>query len=159
MKSTVALLAVICSCGCSDRITPREATQGAMMETFARIQLYAETNRSVPRSLSVLPRREGYANRTTDGWHRELFYRIGEDGMLSLTSCGADGKAGGSGEDADISVSYRSKKPDGTLWVGSDMWLVEAQAYLQPQGGANGKQPLDPKASSTSAAAASRRSP
>ena len=66
-------------------------------------------------------------NRTTDGWNRPLQYRVAQDGIITLTSLGADGKPGGDGEDADISVSYRSKRPNGSLWVGSPMWLVEAE--------------------------------
>jgi hypothetical protein len=98
-----------------------------MTETLARINIYAETNKAIPPSLDVLAKRDGYVNRTTDGWNRPLQYRVTQDGIITLTSLGADGKPGGNGEDADISVSYRSKRPDGSLWVGSPMWLVEAE--------------------------------
>ena len=52
------------------RITPIELTHTAMTETFVRINLYAEINKSLPPSLDVLPKREGYANATTDVWKR-----------------------------------------------------------------------------------------
>lgn len=89
--------------------------------------IYAQAHKAVPSSLDVLPKREGYVNRTTDSWNRPLQYHIADDGMLTLTSYGADGKPGGTGEDADISVSYHSTKPDGSLWVGSSMWTVEGE--------------------------------
>ncbi len=110
-----------------DVIAPVELTESAMLETFARINNYTQTNQAIPLTLQVLPRREGYDNRTTDGWGRPLHYRVGEDGIITLTSFGADGKAGGRGEDADIFKSYHSKRPDGSLWAGAGMWIVEAK--------------------------------
>jgi hypothetical protein len=110
-----------------DRITPVEMTHTAMTETFVRISLYAETNKALPPSLDVLPKREGYANRRSDGWKRPLQYSVTGNGVITLRSLGADGKPGGDGENADISQSYRSKRPDGSLWVGSPMWIVEAE--------------------------------
>jgi hypothetical protein len=108
-------------------LTPVEVTDTAIGESFARIQIYAETNHSVPPSLNALPKRKGYANQITDGWHRPLLYRVTPDGVITITSLGRDGKLGGAGEDADISVNYHSKRPDGTLWVGSDSWIIHAQ--------------------------------
>ncbi len=110
-----------------DVIPPVDMTQTAIIETFARIDLYAEANKAVPLSLEALPKRKGYANRTTDGWGRPLRYSVGEDGVITLRSFGADGKPGGEGKNADISRSYRWKRPDGSLWVGSPMWIVEAE--------------------------------
>jgi hypothetical protein len=108
-------------------ISPVDETQTAIIETFARIAIYAETNKAVAPSLAVLPKRDGYANQTTDGWKRPLQYRVTEDGIITLTSLGADGKPGGNGENADISKSYSAKRPDGGFWVGSPMWIVEAE--------------------------------
>jgi len=126
--SNLMLFALSCVAGCSmHTITPVEATHTAIGETFARVQIYAETNRFVAPSLDVLPKRGGYANQTSDGWHRPLLYRAAPDGVITILSLGKDGKSGGAGEDADISVSYRSKRQDGSLWVGSDLWLVEAE--------------------------------
>lgn len=127
-NSASALFALACMSGCCGHIiTPVESTNTAIMESFARVQLYAETNRAVPLSLDALPRRKRYANQTTDGWYRPLQYRVTPDDVITITSLGRDGKPGGTGEDADISVSYRSKRRDGSLWIGSDLWLVEAQ--------------------------------
>ena len=126
--SPYTLLAVVCLAGCCmDTISPIDSTITAMDESFARVQIYAKTNGAVPPSLDVLPKRKGYANQITDGWHRPLLYRVAPDGVITITSFGRDGKPGGTGEDADIAVSYRSKRPDGSLWVGSDLWIVEAQ--------------------------------
>jgi hypothetical protein len=103
-------------------------TKGAITGTFVRINFYAQTNKVIPPSLDVLPKRKGYADRTTDGWGRPLQYQVAAEGIITLTSLGRDGKPGGSGEDSDIAMSYFTKKPDGNLWVGSDMWIVEARA-------------------------------
>jgi hypothetical protein len=108
-------------------ITPVEMTDSAITETFVRIDLYAKEHGTTPPSLDVLPERKGYMNRITDGWGRPLLYEVSDDGRLTLTSYGKDGKPGGSGEDADISRSYYSRRPDGSLWVGSDLWIVEAE--------------------------------
>jgi hypothetical protein len=127
-KGKSVLLALACMSGCCGHlITPVESTNTAIMESFARAQLYAETNRAVPPSLDALPKRKGYANQTMDGWHRPLQYRVAPDGVIAIASFGRDGKPGGTGEDSDISVSYRSKRPNGSLWIGSDLWIVEAQ--------------------------------
>lgn len=126
-RASLMFLALAFLSGCTDKITPVEMTRTAMTETLARINIYAETNKAVAPSLDVLAKRDGYLNRTTDGWNRPVQYRVAQDGIITLTSLGADGKPGGDGENADISVSYRSKRPDGSLWVGSPMWLVEAE--------------------------------
>jgi hypothetical protein len=123
-----ALLAFVCVAGCCmDNITPVDMTSTAIDESFARIRIYAITNGAVPPSLDVLPKRNGYMNRITDGWGRPLVYRVAPDGIITIMSFGRDGNAGGSGEDADISLSYRSRRPDGSLWVGADLWTIEAQ--------------------------------
>jgi hypothetical protein len=109
------------------RITPVEMTDTAIGETFFRIHIYAQKYGAVPASLDVLPKRQGYANQTTDGWGRPLEYRVRPDGTITLTSYGRDGMPGGRGDDADVSVSYHTKRPDGSLWVGSDLWIVEAR--------------------------------
>jgi len=120
------LFAALAIASC-DRITPVEMTDTAIGETFYRIHIYAQENGKIPTSLDSLPKREGYINRTTDGWDRPLEYRVRPDGIITLTSYGRDGVPGGDGDDADISVSYRTKRADGSFWAASDLWIVEAE--------------------------------
>ena len=42
-----------------------------------------------------------------DPWNRKLVYRLDNDDQATLTSLGADGKAGGKGVDQDISVTVK----------------------------------------------------
>lgn len=100
-----------------------------MGETFARVNLYAEQHHEIPSSLAVLLKREGYANQMADGWGRPLQYSVGDDGRLKLTSLGRDGTPGGTEEDADISKPYLGERSDGSLWVGSEMWIIEAEGH------------------------------
>ena len=65
-------------------------------------------------------------NDINDGWNRPLTYQINEDGVITLTSLGKDGKIGGTGENADISKSYYTRREDGSLWIGDEMWIMEA---------------------------------
>lgn len=106
-----------------------------MTETFVRMSLYAKAHQDVPPSLRVLPERKGYMNRTTDGWGRPLIYQIGDNGVLTLTSLGEDGKPGGNGEDRDISESYYSRRIDGSLWIGESSWIVDAEVPDEDAGG------------------------
>jgi hypothetical protein len=102
-------------------------TRTSITETFVRIDLYAKQKGQLPPTLAVLPEREGYANRITDGWGRPLQYHLDRDGIITLTNLGRDGKPGGAGADADIAESYYSSRKDGTLWVGAELWIAEAR--------------------------------
>jgi hypothetical protein len=129
----LALCAIATGClsCCAHLITPGEMTRTAIMETFVRIDLYAKQKGQLPSTLAVLAEREGYVNRTTDGWGRPLQYHVDGDGVITLASLGRDGKPGGSGADADISESYYSRRKDGTLWVGAELWIAEAMVRGQ----------------------------
>jgi uncharacterized protein YceK len=87
-------------------ISPSEMTDTSITETRVRIAMYVEQNGNVPASLEVLPIRDGYANRTTDGWNRALVFRTGGD-EFSLGSLGRDGVVGGTGEDVDVLQKFR----------------------------------------------------
>lgn len=104
----------------TDFASPKDLTRSAMRETFVRIDMYARQRKAIPLSLDVLPVRQGHANATTDAWGRPLCYEVRSDGVISLTSLGWDGKP-------DIVMSYRSRRPDGSLWVGTDHWIVTAE--------------------------------
>ncbi len=158
MKRVLLLLIGLAfACGC-DRPSRQDVTLTAIGETFVRIDLYAQTNRAIPQSLDVLPRRAGYDNRTTDGWHRPLQFDLSQDGIITLRSLGADGKPGGDAVNVDISRSYHSKRPDGSLWVGGDpAWIVDAEIYPQLDGAANRSQPVSSDTNQTSRTAGSGR--
>ena len=98
-----------------------------MTETFVRIQLYAKEHGNTPPNLAVLPTRKDHANRITDGWGRELQYALDENGVITLTSLGADGKPGGDGLNKDRVRRYRTRKPDGSSWINDELWIVDAK--------------------------------
>jgi hypothetical protein len=124
---TVMIIALLIASCCAHIITPVEMTKTAIMETFVRMNMFAKNNKTIPKSLNILPKRKGYANRITDGWNRPLIYSISQDDILTLTSLGKDGLPGGVGENADIVKSYYAKRKDGSLWIGASMWLVNAE--------------------------------
>jgi hypothetical protein len=99
-------------------VPPDAVTHTAIQESFFRIQMHIARHRRFPASLDELPKRKGHANRTTDGWHRPLIYRIEEDNFVTLLSLGKDGQPGGTGENADIQTTYRTKNADGSWCVG-----------------------------------------
>jgi hypothetical protein len=123
----VIAAALLISFLAGDYISPRGLTRSAITETFVRIHLFAQQSQAIPSSLDVLPRRAGYANRTTDGWGRPLLYERSNDGIIRLTSLGRDGQPGGQAADADMSTAFHSRKTDGSLWVTSALWIVEAE--------------------------------
>ncbi|MGO9107934.1 MAG: type II secretion system protein GspG [Thermoguttaceae bacterium] len=84
-------------------------------------------HRQAPPSLSVLPVDKGPYGKAVDGWGNDLGYSVDRDGVIILTSVGADGKPGGDGRDADIIMRYRTRNADGTLNVGDDAWIDNAK--------------------------------
>jgi hypothetical protein len=108
-------------------IPPKAMTVTAIGESFARINLYAKEHQSLPQSLADFPRRDGYSNRTDDGWKNPLHYEISEDGTVTLTSMGVDNKLGGTGDTADISRSYNSIDDMGRFIAGEALWLVDGR--------------------------------
>lgn len=120
-------LAMLAGCLAPHVITPEESTDVAIGETHVRTHLYMLTNRSTPPDLSVLPTRKGYGNRTTDGWGRPLLYSVDENGVITLSSLGRDGKSGGSGADADVVRRYRTRDKSGKLNVDDDLWIVTSE--------------------------------
>ena len=115
-----ALLALVMLAGCCslDVISDEEMTLTAMVETEVRMGMYLKQHGKLPETFKELPVREGYVNRTDDGWGRPLIKNVDGDGF-SLTSLGRDGVEGGTGEDADIVRKYRIIKgeiEDVTTW-------------------------------------------
>ena len=78
-----------------------------MVEASVRIGMFVDHNKELPASLTLLPRREGYANRVVDAWKRPLIYIVNSQDSFTLTSLGRYGVVGGTGDDADIIQKYR----------------------------------------------------
>lgn len=108
-------------------IPPDAATHSAIIESFVRMQMYISEHRKFPASLDELPKRDGYANCITDGWERPLIYKVEQDNLITLLSYGKDGKPGGTGRNADIQTTYRTKNPDGEWCIEEQLWLVTAE--------------------------------
>jgi hypothetical protein len=88
-------------------IPPRSMTLTAIGETQSRIEIYVGGGgNKPPDTLDLLPMRDGYMNRTTDGWKRPLIY-VRADDTFSLTSLGRDGVPGGTGDDEDVVRRFR----------------------------------------------------
>ncbi len=133
MKSRLVYIAVILLLGvaiaafCVTTIPPRDMTHTAITETTVRIHMYMAQQRDYPKDLSVLPKRDGYANRITDSWGRPLIYTIDEEGVISLKSLGRDCRAGGDGLDQDVVRQHRTRNEDGTLNIDDDFWIVTSE--------------------------------
>ena len=107
-----------------DRIPPGDMTNSSMVETQVRMQMYMKEHGETPPNLAALPTRKGYVNSTTDGWGRELQYTVDQEGVITLTSLGADGKPGGGGLNKDIVQRYRTRNPDGSSCINDEYWIV-----------------------------------
>lgn len=103
----VVILAVTIVLLFVDVIPDSAMTMTAMTETSFRIGMFVDRNKQLPQNLDVLPKRDGYANRTTDAWKRPLIYAVDSKDTFMLTSLGRDGVVGGKGDDADISFKYK----------------------------------------------------
>jgi hypothetical protein len=89
-------------------IPPRAMTLTAIGETESRIDIYVGGgNNKPPQNLDVLPKRDGYVNRTTDGWNHPLIYAVFGDDTFTLISRGRDGVPGGTGDDEDVVRRFR----------------------------------------------------
>lgn len=81
MKILISILIIITGFY-SHVITPVQMTHTAIGETFYRVHLYGQATQKIPHSFDVLPVRDGYANRITYGWGRELILEIKNDKMI-----------------------------------------------------------------------------
>ena len=65
---------------------------------------YPESTEALINSAEPYERRQ-LADALTDGWDRPIHYHVDGSGGLELTSLGADGEPGGSGDEADVLLS------------------------------------------------------
>lgn len=86
---------------------PRPNTITAMMILMHQMAEYLEVHGSIPENLSELPKRKGKNNQIRDGWFRKIELIKQKDGLIALRSYGRDGKVGGTGGNADITMSFR----------------------------------------------------
>jgi hypothetical protein len=98
-----------------------------MRFTLVRIQTYMKEHRLPPPNLSVVPVEDGPLGKPVDGWGREFLYSVDCDGVITLSSLGADGEPGGDNHDADIVMRYRTRNADGSLNVDDDDWINSAE--------------------------------
>ena len=115
LSAAVVSAVVIASCSLVTTVTPHDMSLTAIGETHVRMHLYLREHRECPPSLAELPKRDGYMNRTTDGWNRPLLYSVDDSGIITLSSLGRDGVSGGTGDDRDITRRFRTRNADGTL--------------------------------------------
>ena len=127
----ICLLSILCCSACSllpiDTISPTERANSSIGETFVRIHMYMKEHREAPPNLTVLPKRDGYANDIMDGWGHGLHYEVDKNGVITLSSLGADGKPGGGGQNKDIIRQYRTRNSDGSLIIDDELWIVHAE--------------------------------
>ncbi len=107
-------------------ISDVEITHTSIIETTYRIHLYAQKHSKIPDSLSDLPKREGYINRTSDGWGISLNYNVDES-VISLSSLGKDGVFGGTGDNEDIVKRYRYIDDEGNFIGNNEYWMEDAE--------------------------------
>ena len=108
MKKLLALTIMVCAgCQLVDTVPQSSITPSAMIETKTRIEMFYRQHQLLPTTLNELPKRESFANRTTDAWHRPLQYVINSDDKFTLSSLGKDGIVGGDGDDADLVEQYQ----------------------------------------------------
>ena len=110
--STIVLLLVASFCFV-ETIPLRNLTQSRMFLTKRRILNVAHENDKLPATLAELPKIPSYDNETSDAWGRPLDYIIGNAGVVTLRSFGADQRLRGDGNNEDITGVFTSRNPAG----------------------------------------------
>ncbi len=112
LLALVALYAIAIFVSCVvGSMPPVPLTEYRMSSIERRIREYARIHHRPPHELSDdLPGAEGgfylFHGPFDDGWGRDIVYTVKQDGMVSLSSFGKDGKPGGTGLDEDIVVEF-----------------------------------------------------
>ncbi|MDR1282624.1 MAG: type II secretion system protein GspG [Opitutaceae bacterium] len=109
-----------------ETVPPGALTETRMHRLKIRLLDYARFHNRQPASLDELPPDdEHYGESGYDAWKRPITFRISPEGIVTLQSPGRDGKAGGTGKDADITRSFRLRDARGQ-WnknAATDGWL------------------------------------
>ena len=79
-----------------------------MFVTKRRIIQFARQHDKLPSMLAELPAMPGYDTSTTDAWKRPLDYSFDSSGIVTLRSLGADKRAGGDGDNRDMTGIFAS---------------------------------------------------
>jgi len=113
-SQALALVCVLAGCSVPNPIVestvttipPDSATVTNMHVIQQRVEKYLRENGEPPSSLDQLPVIPNKAASTTDGWGRQIAFVVNGN-TITLTSCGADGKPGGNGDNRDFIASMR----------------------------------------------------
>jgi hypothetical protein len=114
----IAFVAVLCLVVflLADVIPPGNLTRTRITILKHQILLFVSEFHRLPADLAELPRPINSDNKTTDGWGNQIFYSYDTNGIVTLRSFGADDRPGGTGDAADIQISFPTKGDDG-LWL------------------------------------------
>jgi len=93
-----------------DVIPPQNNTENRLSLTFDRIQTYWNLHGRVPKGPSDLPDLPGRDCETRDGWGRDFHWKSDGKRTVWVWSLGRDGQPGGSGEDADLVITFEGKR-------------------------------------------------
>lgn len=101
---------LLLACGLVETIPPRDLTVTRIGVTEIRIRAYWKTHGKLPSRLSDLPILKGRDNAMVDGWGRAIRYDVTGTSIVTLSSLGADGTAGGTGLNQDLLVTIDASK-------------------------------------------------
>ncbi len=65
----------------------------------------------IPTTLSEWAHEQGIDREITDGWGRAILFRRDGDSTITVESLGKDGRKGGTGRDADITLTFDAAEP------------------------------------------------
>ena len=113
----VLLIIVLYSMVC--KISPKDRTWTRIIRTEVRIRKYVRVHNRFPADLSALPPwADNRDDSFVDGWGRPIKYEINTDTMVTLSSLGKDGVAGGVDLNSDIVVVLDVSEDSPTLYPG-----------------------------------------
>ena len=114
ISAGIAFVAVLClAVFLADVIPPRNLTRTRIGTLKRKILLFVSEFHRLPAGLAELPRPVDYNNKTTDGWGNQIYHSYDTNGIVTLRSFGSDGRPGGTGDAADIQISFPTKGADG----------------------------------------------